>query len=138
MSKELNIVYIDDKIETELSAFLERLENEIKYKDYSYKTYEISFQSKEDTYITLLQKEVVKKADIIIIDSRLFDDSSNLEERLSGEEFSLILQNHFSYKKVIIITQNEIQSAFGQLKKWDTDLGISAYDYYSKDLFQNP
>lgn len=118
MNKKIRIVYIDDKIDNFLSRYL----NELRFEDIEIEMKEVVFDSISENYITLLEKENVKLADIVIIDSKLFENQ-NVDEKFSGEEFKMIYTTAHPYSKVIVISQNEGLEIYGTIKKYDPTLG---------------
>ena len=113
----ITILYIDNDIDSYTSQYLrESLDIGNIEKIYS----EHEFTS-EETYETLIYYDEVKNADLIIIDSRLFENATVKEAKLTGEEFKLILKKVLPYKEVIVVTQNEPPKEYQVLPKYRSD-----------------
>ena len=69
----------------------------------------------------MIYYDEVKNADLIIIDSRLFENATVKEAKLTGEEFKLILKKVLPYKEVIVVTQNEPPKEYQVLPKYRSD-----------------
>lgn len=113
--KTIKIVYIDDEMHLKHSDFF----NSFTYNDYEIEYVEIEF--KEDyTYQSLITNNIVRNANIIVIDSKLYIESkANI--KFTGEEFKLLLKKDLPYIKTIIISQN-IPLTYGVLSKSDDSL----------------
>lgn len=127
----INLVYIDDNPDISLSKYLDNdlhLENsEIAYS-------EIQF-SPIDGYEKLLKDPRVSTANIIIIDSLLFENKEATYGKFSGEEFKVILRKYYPFIEVIVITQNEPETAAGTLSKYDSSKhGLDSRSYYNAFL----
>lgn len=113
----ITILYIDNDIDSYTSQYLrESLDIGNIEKIYS----EHEFTS-EETYESLIYYDEVKNADLIIIDSRLFENATVKEAKLTGEEFKLILKKVLPYKEVIVVTQNEPPKEYQVLPKYRSD-----------------
>ncbi len=113
----ITILYIDNDIDSYTSQYLrESLDIGNIEKIYS----EHEFTS-EETYESLIYYDEVKKADLIIIDSKLFENATVKEAKLTGEEFKLILKKVLPYKEVIVVTQNEPPKKYQVLPKYRSD-----------------
>ena len=113
----ITILYIDNDIDSYTSQYLrESLDIGNIEKIYS----EHEFTS-EETYESLIYYDEVKKADLIIIDSKLFENATVKEAKLTGEEFKLILKKVLPYKEVIVVTQNEPPKEYQVLPKYRSD-----------------
>lgn len=88
-------MYVDDNTDNHISEYLSE---EYEYKDVK-KSYEERPFTSEDSYETLLTDEKIRLADIIIIDSVLFENANFVNEKLAGEEFEIILKKFFLSKK---------------------------------------
>ena len=131
--EEIKITYIDDRFDLELSKYLDNL----KIDNYDISTSFIKFELTAD-YKTLLKNEKVQEANIIFIDSKLFEDST-VEEKFTGEEFKMILKKFLPYIEVIVISQNEIEDDYTTIKKFNSSvISNSSYksglEYYTKLL----
>ncbi len=130
MSKRIRIVYIDDKVDNYLSRYLGKLNIE----DIEIESKEVLFNSNSENYISLLENENIKFADIVIIDSKLFENQ-NVDEKFSGEEFKMIYTTAHPYSKVIVISQNDGLEKYGTIKKYDPTIKtIEPEDFYNSNL----
>ncbi len=127
--KRINVVYIDDNLDLEISRFLEGYrssEVEIKYEEISFSDY--------NGYNDLINDVRVKEADVIIIDSRLFENDNVTTDKFTGEELGIILKKFFPFKEVLVVTQNLIERDFGAISKYRGDFGGCAQTYYADNL----
>lgn len=112
MGNEVNTVYIDDKIDSALSRYLHTLKIDqavLVHKDIDFKTVK--------NYEALLGADAVKTADIIIIDSQLFEDR-NVVRKFTGEEFKMICTTVYPYSKVVVLSQHDELGKYGTIKKY--------------------
>lgn len=123
--KDIKIVYVDDDIETLLSKFLET-----KYGD---NFIEYTFDCQKG-YEDLLQAEQIRTANVIIIDSKLFNDSHVHDKKFRGEEFRLILKKEFPFVEVIVITHNEVDDKQQIVSKYKKSNTCTAEEYYKDNL----
>ena len=138
---EINLIYIDDRLDNELSNYLEvNLPSDltalgcsdvvIAHRDVEYKP--------ADGFAALLQNPNVAQANVAIIDSKLFENESLDETMLTGEEFLIILKKYYPFIESIVISQ--VQSRLIEepniLPKWSSinDNGIGADEFYQKQL----
>ena len=54
--------------------------------------------------------------------------------KFSGEEFKIILKKYYPFIEVIVITQNEPETAMGTISKYNDSYEISASEYYGRVL----
>lgn len=120
---EMKILYIDDVIDITLSKYLENKYNE----DYSEYRFDCS-----KSYEELLNSKSVQESNIIIIDSRLFENEG-AKNKYTGEQFKIILKKLFPFIEVIVITQNPV-SEKNTLKKYNSTKIRSADEYYDSVL----
>ena len=124
----ITILYIDNDIDSYTSQYLrESLDIGNIEKIYS----EHEFTS-EETYESLISYDEVKTADLIIIDSRLFENATVKEEKFTGEEFKLILKKILPYKEVIVVTQNKIPDEYQVLSKYCSDETSDYTQFFNK------
>ena len=128
--EKYSLVYIDDNPETALTRYLDE---EFKSDNYEIVCSEIIFKP-EDGYESLLSDQRVSSANIILIDSWLFENRTATNVKFTGEEFKLILKNLFPFIEVIVITQNETDSEIRKIAKYDKSFGESASEYYASKL----
>lgn len=117
----VKVLYIDDHIDLYVSRYLSN-----KYKFYQELTFDMG-----STYESLLREEKVHWAEIIVIDSVLFENAYQKNQKMKGEEFKLILRRVSPFKEVIVVTQNEIPDGYKFLKKFEA----SAYGPEDEDNF---
>ena len=94
MMKSIKIVYIDDTPDIFLSGYLDNINSCSDYGDYTFESVEIRFNPEND-YSSLLHDQQVQTANIIIIDSRLFENRTAKGGKFSGEEFKFVLQKFY-------------------------------------------
>ena len=128
--EKYSLVYIDDNPETALSRYLDE---EIKSDNYEINCSEIIFKP-EEGYESLLSDQRVCSANIILIDSWLFENRTAANAKFTGEEFKLILKKLFPFIEVIVITQNGTDSNIRKIAKYDKSLAESASEYYASKL----
>ena len=128
--EKYSLVYIDDNPETALSRYLDE---EFKSDNYEIVYSEIIFNP-EDGYESLLSDQTVSSANIILIDSWLFENRTAANVKFTGEEFKLILKKLLPFIEVIVITQNGTDSEIRKIAKYDKSFGESASEYYASKL----
>ncbi|MDU5336588.1 hypothetical protein [Enterococcus sp.] len=131
---EIKLLYIDDQVEDALSEYLENLE----YRIPNLKTQDREFESKTN-YLDLLGCSDLTESNILLIDSRLFEESDlDLQERFTGEEFKLIIKKEYPFIEVLIISQNPDCLNLGFIPKFNSRLQrhseINAEKHYDKVL----
>lgn len=126
---KINIVYIDDRHDEILSRYLGE---EYTNSDFEIEHEDILFDPNEG-YESLIQNPSVMHANIIIIDSRLFENST-ASSKFTGEEFKLILKKYYPFIEVIVITQNDADAKVGTISKYNPNSGVSGSEYYANEL----
>lgn len=121
---EISITYVDDSIDTKLSRFLETTFGN-KYEEYEFDC--------NNGYEDLLNSDQIRRSNIVIIDSKLFEDDHVHDKKFTGEEFKLILRKIFPFVEVIVITQN-VESIEDQFVRKYKEDGSNATEYYEKVL----
>lgn len=125
----IKVLYVDDNTDPYITQYL--------YEEYGYEGVNIEYLQRpfeaEDTYESLLNDKSVHAADIIIIDSVLFENANLSNEKLAGEEFEIILRKVFPFKEVIVVTQNDVDEEYRVIKKFDTSSGDSSKDFFEKE-----
>ena len=125
----IKILYIDDNMDPYISQYL--------YEEYGYEGVNIEYLQRpfetEDTYESLLSDKDVHSADIIIIDSLLFENANLSNQKLAGEEFEIILRKVFPFKEVVVVTQNDVDEEYKVIKKFDTSSGDSSIVFFKKE-----
>lgn len=128
--EELKIVYIDDQLDYSLERYLDK---EYSNPEYSILYSEVLFKP-ECGYESLIRHPDVRSANIIFIDSRLFENGRVTAGKFSGEEFKIILKKYYPFIEVIVITQNEPDPELGTISKYNFNCGKSAFEYYNDIL----
>lgn len=128
--EKFNILYIDDNPEPSLGKYLDR---EYKNSEYETKYSELKFDP-ENGYESLIRDPKVQSANIIFIDSKLFENRTARNGKFSGEEFKIILRKYYPFIEVVVITQNEPDLKVGTISKYDSRRDKSASEYYEKLL----
>lgn len=128
--EKFNILYIDDAPESGLERYLD---TEYTNSEYETEYSEIIFNP-DKGYESLIRNPRVQSANIIFIDSRLFENRTVVYGKFSGEEFKIILKKYYPFIEVIVITQNEADPLVGTISKYDPNCGKSASEYYSEHL----
>ena len=127
--ENLKIIYIDDYPETSLSKYLD------KYKKSSCNVESLDIKFNPDLgYESLINKPDVKSANIIFIDSKLFENRTAIAGKFTGEEFKIILKKYFPFIEVIVITQNDIAQDYETISKYDPKCGKTPVEYYDEKL----
>ncbi len=123
---EIQLTYIDDEIDITLSKFLAMKYNG-NYEEYTFNC--------QNGYEYLLQDRKIAQANVIIIDSRLFENSHVANRKFTGEEFKLILKKVYPFVEVIVISQagETIQEQI--ISKYKSTYNSStAEKYYEENL----
>ena len=94
----IKLVYIDDTPDNDLSKYLDRYSSN----DYQFESSEIEFDPTQD-YNSLLCNPEVQSANIIIIDSRLFENKTVTGGKFTGEEFKLVLKKFYPFIEFLLI-----------------------------------
>lgn len=130
--KSIKICYVDDKQDLVLSDYLLNFcERESEFQ-YEYTEHRFT---KKDNYQTLLDNTDLNESDIVVIDSWLFNSSEFQGEKLTGEQFKIVLKKIFPYKKTVVISQNEILDDSMTISKYRTsNKKQDSEDYYDEIL----
>lgn len=131
-SQPINIVYVDDQLDSMLSRYLEEYCSTYPSPALLYS--EVGF-NKEDTYEDLLSNENIRKSNVLLIDSSLFKEADAGKSKFTGEEFRAILNKLFPYIEVIVISQNTINVTWSVIEKCKNSREYhQAKQYYNKEL----
>lgn len=126
--KKFKLVYIDDHIDYSLTGYLRD----------SFENTEIEYNEREfietESYDSLLEDKLVKYSDVILIDSKLFENRNVGNRKFTGEEFKILITKIYPFKKVFIISQNEDEKKVGFIKKADLDDEDKVKEYYDREL----
>lgn len=129
--ENIKILYIDDSPETALSKYLDH---------YSYDNCNIEYSdmefNPEKGYESLINNPDVRSANVIFIDSRLFENRTAIVSKFTGEEFKIILKKYFPFIEVIVVTQNEISDDYEMVAKYNPKSGLTPDKYYEKTLLK--
>lgn len=129
--EQLRILYIDDKPDPDLDEYFDRYYVNEEYE----KVYELIQFDPNDGYESLLQDYKVQSANIIFVDSRLFENRTASAGKFTGEEFKLVLQKFYPFIEVIVITQNGKDPDIDMVEKFKYEAGVkSAQQYYSEEI----
>ena len=90
--------------------------------------------SLRNQYESLINNSDVKSANIIFIDSKLFENRNAIAGKFTGEEFKIILKKYFPFIEVIVITQNDIAPDYETISKYDSKCGKTPEEYYDEEL----
>lgn len=131
IKEKINLVYIDDDRDEAISAYLED--------SYQNDNYEVEYQEVEfegnKGYEALLDSPEVASANVILIDSRLFEnDSIKCKGKFSGEEFRMILRKVFPFIEVLVISQNGENEDFEIIPKYRSGSAEKSKEYYERVL----
>lgn len=127
----ISILYIDDGPEPALARYLDKQYINLNYKiEYG----DIVFNPEKEGYDSLLQNPKVKSANIVLVDSRLFENQTAVKGKFTGEEFKLVLKKFYPYIEVLVITQNPIDGNIDMIPKYNFSCGKNASDYYNDIL----
>lgn len=118
--EQIKILYVDDKIDPYVSEYL----NSYSKDGVTYSYMEFRFKS-EYSYVNLLEHTDVQNADILFLDSMLFENRNVGENKISGEELGLIIKEKFPFKEIIVITQYQEKIGYSALRKYNS----STYPY---------
>ena len=124
----IKMIYIDDSPDISLSKYLDKFRSDLCQFDYS----DIEFNS-EEGYESLINNTEVRTANIIFIDSKLFENR-NTNGKFTGEEFKIILKKYLPFIEVIVITQNEVEEEYETIAKYDSRSDKTAQEYYDSIL----
>lgn len=127
--ENIKLLYIDDNADAYISQYLYE---EYRCSGVNIEYFQRSFEA-EDTYESLLSDNDVHMADIIIIDSVLFENANLSNQKLTGEEFEILLRKVFPFKEVIVVTQNDIDEDYRVIKKFDTSSGENSKEFFKRE-----
>lgn len=131
IKERINLAYIDDERDESISAYLEE--------NYQSDNYDVNYQEIEfegdKGYESLLDSTVVTSANVILIDSRLFEnDSIKCKGKFSGEEFRMILRKVFPFIEVLVISQNGENKDFEIIPEYRSGSSETSVEYYDRVL----
>jgi len=126
----INLLYIDDRPEEALAKYLDR---EYSHAEHITQYSDIVFDP-SNGYESLLVDPKVKSANVIIVDSRLFENRTATGGKFTGEEFKVVLKKFYPFIEVIVITQNGLDDSIEMLPKYDPESGQTSTEYYHSKL----
>jgi hypothetical protein len=125
MSEHFSVVYLDDEIDVYLSKYLcERFQ-----KDYS----EVIFRNGATAYQDLVDNPVIRNANILIVDSKLFENRT-VKYKITGEELKMAFRKVFPFMEIIVITQNDYAEAYDDMVKYRPNKKENYSQYYDLHL----
>ncbi len=127
--EKIKISYIDDLIDTNLSKYLDNYSLE----GYEIESMEIKFKT-DKGYESLLNNSNIRISNIVLIDSKLFENNNANQGKFTGEEFKIILKKYFPFIEVIVITQNAIEPGYETISKYDSRKHKDVKEYYDEVL----
>jgi putative type II DNA methylase protein len=127
----IKIVYVDDKLDPYVSKYLSSLSLD----EYLYQKKEIKFSTR-DSYKSMLSNQEIRMADILFLDSMLFENNAVDGNKLSGEELGFIIKKMFPFKEILVITQFQEKSEFSSLKKYNSKTFGTCPDNFFKQYWE--
>ena len=124
----ITMLYVDDKIDLYVSKYLSSYSND----KAEYKYSELKFENKY-SYEDLLENDEIQKADILFLDSMLFENGNVQDNKISGEELGLIIKKIFPFKEIIVITQYQDKMEYSTLKKYNSNTYPCDVDSFFQD-----
>ena len=124
MNENIKILYIDDNFQLQLTSYLENI--------FSDNFSQFNF-TPETTIVELLNNPDVLNATVIILDSRLFQNSNVDSDKFSGEEVKIIFKKFLPFIEILIISQNEDVLDDQFIKKFKTSKQNKDYKRYYDD-----
>lgn len=132
--EKYRLLYIDDDIEPSLSEYLDRTLPDIALSiGIELECKELLFEPAKG-YQNLLQSPIVLSSNIILIDSRLFEERTASESKFTGEEFKLVLRKYYPFIEVVVITQNGADESVRTISKYTSECGKTPKEYYDEVL----
>lgn len=127
----IKIVYVDDKLDPYVSKYLSSLSLD----EYLYQKKEVTFSTR-DSYESMLLNQEIRIADILFLDSMLFENNAVDGNKLSGEELGFIIKKIFPYKEILVITQYQEKLEFSSLKKYNSKTFETSSDEFFKQYWE--
>ena len=127
----IKIVYVADKLDPYVSKYLSSLSLD----EYLYQKKEIKFSTR-DSYKSMLSNQEIRMADILFLDSMLFENNAVDGNKLSGEELGFIIKKMFPFKEILVITQFQEKSEFSSLKKYNSKTFGTCPDNFFKQYWE--
>lgn len=129
--KPIRITYIDNEIDTLISAWLSQYFNV----NSAIVISEEKFESSQG-YEYLLNRLSVREANIILIDDILFENRSVHPGSVTGEELKLLLKKFLPFTETFVVTQNDGDERTGTILKFRPEIAEdkSPDEYYDEIL----
>lgn len=102
--KTINILYIDDKLDPTISKFLVSICKQSFAEGITTQYDELPFDYNKG-YESILNSTIVKAANVVIIDNKLFEESQANAGKFTGKQFKLLLRRQRPYIEVIVLSQ---------------------------------
>lgn len=129
--EQIRILYIDDKPDTDLDEYLDRYYVSEEYE----KVYDLIQFDSNDGYESLLQNDKVQSANVIFVDSKLFENRTAVSGKFTGEEFKMVLQKFYPFIEVVVITQNGKDPDIDMIEKYKYGSdGKTSQQYYADEI----
>ena len=122
------ILYVDDIRDSGLERYLDHFETG----NDSFSASDMEFDTNSSLRDLILSPSI-KDNDIILIDSRLFEESSSSASTQTGEVFKLMMRRYYPYKVTIVITRNDIGTNSLTVKKFSGS-NQNFIDWYEERL----
>lgn len=123
----IKLLYIDDKIDLDLSRYIDTLNVRVGDK-VSLQTDELPFKDYEST----INSKKINESNVILIDSKLFEDATVQNGKFTGEQFKLILKKVYPFIEVIVITSKDNNISNLTVRKYSGS--GDAFKYYDDEL----
>ena len=121
------VSYVDDDFDTDLSEHLSNKYGE-NYCEFNFKS-----TTKYQDLLSFLKSEEIN---ILIIDSRLFENDTSGGRRFTGDEFLVILKMIYPYIETILVSANKVENKITVEKynhlKWRTK--EKYFEYFDETL----
>ena len=127
----ITMLYVDDKMDLYVSKYLHSYSND----KAEYKYSELKFENKY-SYEDLLENDEIQKADILFLDSMLFENGTVQNNKISGEELGLIIKKIFPFKEIIVITQYQEKMEYSTLKKYNSNTYTCGAESFFRDNWE--
>lgn len=133
---KINILYVDDKPESQLVRYLKKFV-ETHNEGYELFFNQLNFKCNY-TIESFFQNAKVIDADIIVLDSQLYEHSSCKTPRIHGEELHILICENFCFKQVVVLSQykENIGEKYGIIPKYKsrTDGANNSEQHYADEL----
>ncbi len=135
---QIKILYVDDHPELKLSNYLrEDLPTFLYSKE---RKFDISVEAliypPDESLTWLFNQEKLQSANIIIIDSKLYEERNVSDDLPTGEDFRFLLKSEFPFKVTLVLTKQKdhLREDLGIIEKYNYQKGITPIKYYNEQL----